>query len=422
MGFIKEKSRLINDAFLQNFISSTRFECFFKAFTRSNLSRLKHLRLFALDLKGIPFAQTLNSFSQLEELSLFSFYSGDRVAEFELNLPMLISLQLERVCVIKKLIVDAPLKKVKVVQCAHLNLVIVHGESVEHLTADLMGYTEVKKLKNLQFLFTRSSEIDSTLLSDLDQLKEIHTMDRVRNLLEQKQLYGRTDLKIYLCGLLLNGLDDQTIRSFNPNFMNETLVQLAENQSRLAAWIPFHNYLDYSAIERVVDPEMAIDIVSRFSDLSHFIVYETVRDIERFLGLLKSLPNIVELSFRNAQSQDLFNRLPEHCAVRTLNMNKAPLNLGFLCRLKQLNYLDVRCSLDTQMIRKLFDELLFLSSLLFRCNNKKVAFRVIRNSQWTHPERYKVEFEPRVLESTEVPELETAIQWIFEKTQKQHWI
>ena len=74
-GFIYEKSRWVSGAFAQNFISSTRFEFFFKTFGQTILSHLKHLRLYAIDLHAVSrtaFTRALNSFGQLEELDLIS--------------------------------------------------------------------------------------------------------------------------------------------------------------------------------------------------------------------------------------------------------------------------------------------------------------------------------------------------------------
>ena len=72
-GCILGKSRLVGGAFVQNFISSTRFESFFNAFSRSTLSNLKHLRLcdLSLDLKTkTAFNRILKLFGQLEQLDI----------------------------------------------------------------------------------------------------------------------------------------------------------------------------------------------------------------------------------------------------------------------------------------------------------------------------------------------------------------
>ena len=397
LAFIKIKRRLVSGAFACIF--STKFDSFFNAFGRSILSNLKRLRLYELDLNDLnanAFHSTLNSFSQLEELSLFSI--DGQVIIFELNLPMLTSLHLEGVFGIEVVDVDAPrLNKIKVVQCgAYLDLVIVHGESVECLVADLLKCTEVKNLKNLRRIYTEDlTAIDPTFLSDLGQLKEIHIMkrDEVSNLFEQKQRYGLTDLKIYLWGLLLNGPDDQ----------------LTENPSRLIAWIPFCKHLNYSAIERF-HPDVANSIVGSCTNLYRCTIDEPVQDIERFLALLNKFPNIDTLEFWGDHPQDLFDRLPEHSAIQSLTIARPPSGLDFLCKLKDLIYLDVNCSMGPELIRKLFKELPTLSYFEFVYNNRRATINVARDSRWTHPEQYWVCCD---FNSAKVQDLEAVIQFIF---------
>lgn len=72
-GFILNKNRWVRGAFAQNFISSPNFESFFQTFGQSLISSLKHLRLCKTDFRAEKvtiLVQTLNSFKQLEELSL----------------------------------------------------------------------------------------------------------------------------------------------------------------------------------------------------------------------------------------------------------------------------------------------------------------------------------------------------------------
>ena len=418
LDFIYEKRRMVSGAYA--FISSTKFDSFFSNFGQSILSNLKRLRFCSLGLdepNAAAFASTINSFGQLEELSIIRFKPRDSPSmQFELNLPMLTSFQLERADAIKELTLDAPrLREVKLAMSWSLNLVIVRGESVERLLTDRLRYTEVENLKNLQQIYTADLEaIDSTFLSGLNQLKEVHTMNRddIAELFEQKQLYGRTDLKIYLCGFLLNGPDDPAISSLSAGSDERLLVQLAqENPSRLAAKIPFFRYLHYSAIEGV-HPEVAIDFVNRCTDLSLVIVDRPVQDIERFLDVLKNCENIVVLSFRCDQPQDLFDRLPDHSALQSIAIDSAVSpNLEFLRRLKDLIDLDVSFSIDAELIRNLFQELPYLSDFGFMWNNQDASIDVIRDSGWTNPERFKVWCGAK---RDEVPDLEDAIQFLVQ--------
>ena len=409
--FILGKSRLVSGAFAKNFISSTRFTSFFGTFSQTILSSLKHLRLCHLNLSEADlavFTRTLNSFSQVEELDMIEAYlnqQGMFKLNLYLNLPMLTSLQLENIHGIEKLTLEAPtLRQVKLSSCSELRLEIVYGESVERLLVDWLQYTDVKKLKNLQYLSVNYLlEIDSTLLSRLQQLKEFHLLSnrRVSELFEQKQRYNRTDLKIYLCGLLLNGPDDPAINalydsSSSSHLSRESLVCLSENRSRMTDQIPFHLSLYYSDIEDNV-PGLDVDVLKRFTNLNKVRVVSPIRYIELFLDLLKNCKSIVEFRFELCdQPQDLFNRLPEHSAVQRLHISHPPLDLDFLFRLKHLIDLELCWSIDIETIRKAFEELPVLSYFWFEYDQKRVSIQIDKPKQfevWIYPKKKTTVFD-----------------------------
>ena len=91
---------------------------------------------------------------------------------------MLTGLHLQNEVAISKLTLDAPrLLKIKHFGYFSLNLDRVHGESVEWLLIHDQANIEMKKLKNLKYLYCCYFEFDLTLLSNLKQLKEIHLRD-----------------------------------------------------------------------------------------------------------------------------------------------------------------------------------------------------------------------------------------------------
>ena len=408
-GFISEKDRWVSDAFAQNFIGSTRFEWFFNTFGPTILSNLKHLRLCDLRFDAVnsaSIARILQSFGLLEQLDLIEVKIPKK--ELELNLPLLNGIHLESVRSLSKLTLDAPrLQEVKVVNCSSLRLDLVHTESVERLLIDYLNNMEVKKLKNLRHLYTScdSSRIDSTLLSSLEHLREFHLNHQrdVSELFEQKRRNGRADLKIFYRGLLLNGPDDPAMSS------DEALLRcLAENPSRLADEIPFWHELDYSTIESVA-PGSEINVLKRFTDLNAIDVNAPVRDVQRFLDLLKNFNNVVYLDFSCDQPQDLFYRLPEHSAVQVLYISSAVTDFQFLFRLKHLIRLYLCCSIDAESVRKILEELQFLSRFEFQCNNK--GFTIVIG----HSKEFEITF---IGKRTNVPDLNSAIQVIIDNTRK----
>ena len=328
-GLVERKCRWISRAYAQNFISSPRPGLFFDVFGSTILSNLKHLRLYDVRLNAesrTTFASTLQSFGQLEELDLIYLASQDGTTlDFELNLPVLKSIQLVGSGAIGTLTVDAPnLRRVELAEYAvSLRLNLVHVESVERLIIADMQQTEVAKLKNLKYLYCASG-FAPTALSDLLLLKEIHLGDLesfgARELFDQKQRDGRADLKIHVRGVLLNDRDELAMvpGSDSTHLNNETFAYLAENPSRLADEIPFYRTLHYTVIERVA-PGSEFNVLSRLTHLHLVLVLNPVQNVQRFLDMLKNLENVIDLCFACNQPQELFDRLPEHCAVFRLS-------------------------------------------------------------------------------------------------------
>lgn len=392
-GFILGKDRLISGAFASNFIVSTRFESFFDSSTtlgKSILSNLKQLRLCKLRLleEDRPaFERTLNSFGQLEEFGLFDCKDPTtgftRGIELDLNLPALKAFELEDVERVGKLKLTAPgLLKIRLWRCGwSLRLNLVRGESVERVISDDFAYINVKQMKNLKYLCAEAfPAIDSAFLPDLKQLNEIHLVDpnTVQQLFRQKQQHGRADLKIYLLGCLLSGPHDPAIRALTTGPETENFACLVKNSSRLADEIPLYNCLSYTAIESV-DQAQASNVVRKFSELNEIIVIEPVRDIQRFLGFLKSLDNTVALIFHGDQPQELFDRLPELC-VQSLTFHpksdsRAP-NFEFLFRLPDLTCVQAYYQIDLDLVKRVFEELRFVTSFKFHCKYREVLVEV----------------------------------------------
>ena len=387
IGFIPGKNQLVSGAYAQNFIQSPRFSSFFNTFSRSILSSLKHLRLRCFDPKKEKetiFDQALNAFDQLEELHLICLnYPYNPLREFELNLPMLQSFELENVQGIVKLTLDAPkLQRIKCLNCSwYLRPTFVHPESVEKLLLDRLEMIEVNKLKNLKYLYSTgytTNQRHPLMLSNLKHLKEAHLSDSsvTRTLFNQKKQYDRTDLKIFQRGLLLNSLDDpanQPVSDFSN--IRGYLACLSENISRVADEIPFYRSTTYTEIELVASGE-EIKLLKRFTDLETVTVHQPVQDTERFLDLLANLNKVVKLVFYNDQPQELFDRLPEHCAVQQLDVGN-PMDLQFVRRLNDLTRLRVDRALDAESVRRVLEsDLQFLNEFCFKFGKKKFIIYV----------------------------------------------
>ena len=390
-GFIKGKHRLISGAFAQNFIYSAQgatFFTFFNASLISAFSNLKHLRLYDFKVElnkkqRKTFASVLRSFDRLEQLDIIGCrqYVG-LPTPVKLHFPMLTGLWIDRSIGFGNLRLNAPrLQKIRACFYYRHRLELVHPESVEWLMVSRWTAEAVEEMKNLKYLYLTGDPKDfsPSLISSLEQLKEIHLSNShdLFQFFEQKRRYARADLKIFYSGLLLTSPDDPAIRSLksvllpddlhsllpdDPGyFSDEAIGCLAENSSRLADEIPFCRILRYSAVERVT-PELQTSLFKRFTHLRQIYVLEPVEDTERFLNLLKNL-DIESLEFCCDQPQDLFDRLPEHCAVQELTISaNMDLDARFLSRMKHLMELSLEFWIDAEAIRTILEKLGCLSS------------------------------------------------------------
>lgn len=392
LGFIFEKSRIVNGEFERNFIGSLKFQSFFKAYGQSILGNLKNLRLCDLGIssKGIPaFVRTLNSFDQLEELGIFRFYQRDIGSQFQLNLPMLRSLQLKDVCgvpdydtlfpVYARFTLTAPrLTDVKLWDCNHyLRLDLIPGDSVERATTDHLDSLPVCRMSNLKYLHSLQ-ENWPRILDGLKQLKEINLdyEDDVKEIFAQKKRYGCTDLKVFVCGVLVNGPNDPDIEKIANHMADGYYRFLADNISRLADDWPYHYRISYKRIESSVTAPLAIKIVSRMTDLNEIDVSGPVKDTQRFLDFVKHLSNVSNLSFDGELPQQLYDQLPEHSSgLQKLTIRGPVQDFAFVFRLKHLISLSVTCSIDADSIRRALEELEFLSVFKFKFLKKEVQIR-----------------------------------------------
>ena len=440
-GFIYEKNRFVSDAFSRNFIASTQFESFFKTFSQTILSHLKHLRLYGLDLntenRMAAFSHALNSFEELEELDLLYFYRRNPkvpkvpnlsnqpipkkrklemnlppllTRRLELNLPMLKRIQLKRVKSIDFLTLRAPmLKKVQVHDCDRLKVMFWHGESVEWLYTSWMSTMRVEALKNLKTIYIEHSSLirplfDFPSLFGLKHLKAIHLnyyYDFEKKLFDQMQRHGRADLQVYCFGYLVDGANDPLLSSIDP--LNEkygrNFFYLPANHSRLADEIPFWSYLNYCTAIEHLSAESQAAILDRLTDLGGLCIDRPVQDIECFLRFLKTFNHksqFENLLFYTVQPQTLFDRLPEHCTVQKLTLYRSPSNFKFLFRMKHLVELELFHTIGPRLIRKALKELEFLQVLLLKRldrDDRPLNLHVwkVRKSVES-PKRFKVHF------------------------------
>ena len=265
----------------------------------------------------------------------------------------------------------------------------------------------MKKLNHLKYIYIGyDTEFDPTLLTGLKKLKTIHLNKRgeVSKLYKfySREQHRHADTKIYLFGVLLNGPDDPLIDSFekrdhNYYFAHENLDDLIKGQ-RLADEIPLCDRLMYGTIE----------------DLKRIVLTKPVQDTERFLNFLKNLPNIWDLQFFSEHPQELFDRLPGHCAVQKLLIWRPPPDLDFLFRLNHLTDLYLYHLIDLQLIRKVLEKLEFLWKFKFLNADDIVTVKIDRRKRLRVWVKYDLWENFLGGEETEVADLNAAIEFILE--------
>ena len=385
-GHIFEKNRLVAGRFDRNFIASSKFESFFGLFARSILSNLKHLRIYNVYLENRPFFQTLNLFVQLEELDITRISLGqDPITDYELNLPNLKRLRAEELWGIGKLrISESPkLFEIQLRYNSHLAYLheiryeVVHTDSIERIYIDRIWYVDLEKFKNLKYLFCFQFGKDASFLPKLEQLKEFHLgVDGLAEVLRQKQIHMLRDLKVYHCGLPVNDLTDLDSFLLDQNDQHPFYRDLSkrefnlyvENSPRLADKIEAYSRFTYSTIDTSIS-RMPIDFWKKFVNLREIRVDKPIysKNIRPFLQFLENLENITVLNFRGEQSQDLFNRLPDHSvALQRLEISgNEHLDLNFLFRLKDLTEIRITHRINSDFLRQVLKEFEFLQEFSF---------------------------------------------------------
>ena len=401
-GFILGKSRWVNGAFAQNFICSPQFEPFVNTFGQTILSNLRRLRLcelhYAVPRKGASLFSTLNSFDQLVELGLLRVKINVRTkwkGEFKLNLPLLRTIRLKHVSGIAMLTLDTPnLQEVRL-EGSQLQVVIVHGDSVERVISEFWDCVGAAKLKNLKYLhyghqpswYLLSRE--SPYMPSLENLQEFHLDSRqdVREFFEQRRLHDRPDLKIFIYGLPLIGPYDDPVMSHPMTYhYSQYFGYMLRNASRLADEIPFCKSLNwnenaYSYAYAESTAELALSIANKFTNLNAVVVHHPVRDIERFLDFLKQFEHLEDLWIFCNQPQELFDRLPEHVDLQGLIIQARPSDFRFLFGLKNLIRLHVACEIDAEFIRRALKEFKFLTQFKSSFNHKEIIVEIDRSKR-----------------------------------------
>ena len=394
---IFEKRRLTGGKFNHTFISSSKFESFFSDFGKSVLRHLKHLRICTLTLEdSSSLAKAINSLGKLNELDLFDLSLG-RISDSQLELPNLVSISIENLNGIGRLILCTPkLQKIKLWNCGSFRLEVVHTESVESISSTSSEYLDMEKFKNLKHLCCLAfHRLSNTFLENLENLETVQIYNRnlASQLHVQKQRNDFKGLKLYYYGILFDS--HEKLQSYPREPRIEDLI---EENEKLADQILGYATLDYSKFvgrsgmetrfwkKFVCLREIRVDHPIRIYTYWHQEKNKFCEDLNHvrwFLELLKSLDNIVGLHFETSQLQELLGQLPDHCpTVEKLTLREAK-DLKFLFRFKELTDISLRNQIDADFLRRVFKELEFVVSLRFFTQSSPVEIKRDQSKRFT---------------------------------------
>lgn len=298
---------------------------------------------------------------------------------FRLALPKLTRIRFQKSHNDGVITLDAPrLCEIEISDC-YTRLDILRAESVEAVSIldnrslDLGSPEKLADFKSLKSLYCANFyQLSDSLLSYLNQLKEIHLNDRdaFERFHDQKRRYGRAELKIYLYGLCLADSSDY------PDFLhlnlssNEALSFMVANYSRIADRMPHcKDTIVYSKIETVPIPT---DFWGRLNNLQYVQISKRIENVTKFLDFLKNCSRVRNLLFQHAdQPANLFDQLPACCSPQMLILrNESDQDLSFLLGFKDLMVIRLEHA-SLKLIQDVLKEMKFITCFTFQyCTTK----------------------------------------------------
>lgn len=275
----------------------------------------------------------LNAFRQLVQLEIDYNLTGN----LHLCLPNLVVLSLgwnNNKCEIK---LDLPKLKVLRYDGREDNdrFRVEHPETVRVLESRLFGakLAQFKGVECLRWTISENDILNESTLRNLKKLKELHydltigsyeyhgyeeVMQALREFMRRKRELGRSDLKVYFCGLLLIAEDlsdiDFGLKVKNGKYLVSPERLYMTHYDRLKTDMELVWQVDYNLLLSLVQvlPE---DYFDRFNGIREVFAHCPV-DEQHFLDFLKKNPLLKWLVLYDSNlSQAFFDCLPEFCSL-----------------------------------------------------------------------------------------------------------
>ena len=235
--------------------------------------------------------------------------------------------------------------------------------------------------------FYTDPKIPSDLSKFPPKVREIHLRDLcnkslISGLLSSKSKLGRSDLKLFYCGLpvdtskemaqyLDRGESEHYLLNLN---RDENFSLVLDGYPKLAPFLPFLTLVNYSDLIRFFDCKIESGFFSRFVNIQKVVAGGPIDDKEQFVSFLKRCEHLFDLELKNAglDQSTFYNQLPIHAPyLQELVIDEAQeLDWKFALKLKYLEVFKTSQTASFSLIFKITHQCVRLRWFRLKFNGK----------------------------------------------------
>lgn len=255
-------------------------------------------------------------------------------------------------------------------------------------------FEDLSIFTNLSLLQTECSTGFDRTIANLPSLKEIrlqkhpyvaHCLDDLKDLLKQRLVQRRPELKIYLMGILL---DRDVLDQFAAKQDSRLTVQVKHYEKladNLAAFGIDYNQLGELMKAKFSSTNLPDDFTRKFSKIQEIALTAEIENESGLVELIKNCQCLSELSFKNSNlEQTFYDLLPGVCSLNYLTIEQegnAGLNFDFIGRMHFLRKFTTNQELSLSTIAKL-GPLPYFYQLQFKLGNEKYCIQQLRRGKY----------------------------------------
>ena len=254
-------------------------------------------------------------------------------------------------------------------------------------------FEDLSIFTNLSLLQTDCSTGYDQTIASLPGLKEIrlqkdwfigHNLDDLKDLLKQRLVQRRLELKIYLMGILL---DHDVVDQFTQE--KDRLTLKVRHYEKLAKNLAVTS-IDYNRLIELIrakfsTPRLPGDFTEKFSKIQEITVTAKIENESGLIELIKNCQCLNELQLKNSNlGQNFYEQLPSVCSINYLTIledGNAGLNFDFIGRMYFLRKFTTDQELSLSTITKL-RPLPYFYQLEFKFGREKYFIQQLRRGKY----------------------------------------